>query len=86
MTSDMNMPIDFSEYLDTTDLEFPTHDGSREIDWADLPMPSSPPNLGASGSMIDFEILGSEVLGGSEFGIWEDGSAGPMMKEEETVG
>jgi hypothetical protein len=87
MASDMSMPLDFSEYLDTTDLEFPMQGGSREIDWTDLPMPSSPPNLGASDSMIDFEFLGSEIPGGSEFGIWEDGSAGPAeVKEGEAVG
>ena len=63
------MPLDFSEYLDTTDLDFPTQSGNREIDWTDLPMPSSPPRLGASGNMIDFEFLGSEVPGGSEFDI-----------------
>ena len=87
MTSDLNVPFDFSEYLNATDLEFPTQDGSREIDWTDLPMPSSPPRLGANGDMIDFEFLGSEVPGGSEFGIWEDGTAGPAeVKEEEAIG
>ena len=87
MTSDLNVPFDFSEYLNATDLEFPTQDGSREIDWTDLPMPSSPPRLGTSCDMIDFEFLGSEVPGGSEFGIWEDGTAGPAeVKEGEAIG
>ena len=86
ITSDMNMPLDFSEYLDATDLDFPIHGGDRELDWTDLPMPSSPPNLESSGNIIDFEFLDSEVPGGSDFGIWEDGSAGPAeAKEAEAV-
>ena len=82
MTSDLNMPLDFSEYLDTTDLDFPTQGGSRDIDWTDLHIPSSPPRLGTSGNIMDFEFLGSELPGGSEFGIWEDGSAEPTEVKE----
>jgi hypothetical protein len=82
MTSDLNIPLDFSEYLDTTDLDFPTQGGSGEIDWTDLPIPSSPPRLGTSGNMIDFEFLGSELPGGSDFRIWEDGSAGSAEAKE----
>jgi hypothetical protein len=69
-TSDVN--IDFSDYLNATDYGF-----------TDLPMPSSPPGLGAGGandgSEFDFNAM-------PEFGIWEDGTAEPAVEEKNGEG